>query len=129
MQHGHQFTADLLGIDIASTGWNVNRSSLVTAVNEATDARAQVLSLALVLGAIESTFGVHTWRSYSYAGGSLFHGACRVGGTNCPRSRRSSLSPSRSSSPDDGGKPALLQNRRAGTSVCFILSSTRVSVA
>ncbi len=63
MQDGHVFGAELLGIEMDSSGYGINRQPLIDTLNNAIEARAQVMALALVLGAYESQTGVHCWRS------------------------------------------------------------------
>jgi hypothetical protein len=51
----HRFGCDLL--DVSDAG------ALSATLKNARDARAQMITLALVLGAHEADLGVHTWRS------------------------------------------------------------------
>jgi ParB family chromosome partitioning protein len=53
MQKRHGFACELLGISTAT---------LTTTLSEASDARSQMITLALVLSAHENDLGVHTWR-------------------------------------------------------------------
>ena len=53
MQKHHRFGCDLLGVMDAGT--------LTSALKNASDARAQMITLTLVLGAHEADLGVHTW--------------------------------------------------------------------
>ncbi len=56
----NQFTADLLGLPSGGYGTN---SALSRFIGEASDARAQVLSLAIVLAAYEDNTHTGSWRS------------------------------------------------------------------
>jgi ParB family chromosome partitioning protein len=51
----HRTACELLGIE--------SRKALITAMNDASDARAQMIALALVLSAHEACLGIHTWRN------------------------------------------------------------------
>lgn len=62
MQNGHGFAAEVLGIELAGTGYWTNRQSILDAIAAATDNRAQVIALGLVLCAAERPLDVHTWR-------------------------------------------------------------------
>jgi ParB family chromosome partitioning protein len=53
MERHHRFACELLSID---------DDELTATLNNAADARAQMITLALVLGAHEADLGVHTWR-------------------------------------------------------------------
>ena len=55
----------LLGVETPVPRWERTSQSdaLIKALNDAGDARAQMITLSLVLGAFESTLDVHTWRS------------------------------------------------------------------
>jgi ParB family chromosome partitioning protein len=61
MERSHQLAATLLGLD-HSKG---QRDVIATASAVATDARAVVIALAVVLGDIEESTGPHTWRNPS----------------------------------------------------------------
>jgi ParB family chromosome partitioning protein len=63
MQKGHQLAVDLLGINVKTSGRDASRQAVLDALTGTTDARAQVITLGLVLGAYEDSLGVHTWRS------------------------------------------------------------------
>lgn len=67
MEHGsdgqHPTARELLGLP-AGAGSSWSRSAEVwTAMKAASPARAQVIALAMVLGAFEGSTGVHSWRS------------------------------------------------------------------
>jgi ParB family chromosome partitioning protein len=64
MDKQHEFARDLLGLDAPVSRWQRTPGSdaLINTLSNAGDARAQVITLALVLGAFEATLGVHTWR-------------------------------------------------------------------
>jgi ParB family chromosome partitioning protein len=53
---------DLLGIEVTDTGWGAERRSIGKAIADASDDRAQVIALGIVLGAVEETIDVRTWR-------------------------------------------------------------------
>jgi ParB family transcriptional regulator, chromosome partitioning protein len=65
MEAQHEFAHELLGIEAPTPRWQPTAGSdgLINTLSHAGDARAQVVTLALVLGAFEATLGVHTWRS------------------------------------------------------------------
>jgi ParB family transcriptional regulator, chromosome partitioning protein len=65
MDKQHDFARELLGIDAPVSRWQRTPRSdaLITTLANAGDARAQMITLALVLGAFETTLGVHTWRN------------------------------------------------------------------
>lgn len=64
MEKQHAFAREWLGIEAPVSRWARSEpDALITALGNATDARAQVITLALVLGAFETTLGVHTWRN------------------------------------------------------------------
>lgn len=60
MERGHHTSAALLGLDRAK-----DRHPIATAASAASDARAQVIALGVVLGDIEESTDVHTWRNPS----------------------------------------------------------------
>jgi ParB family transcriptional regulator, chromosome partitioning protein len=60
MERGHQTAAELLGLDRSK-----DRHAIAAAAAAATDGRAQVIALAVVLGDIEESTDVHTWRNPS----------------------------------------------------------------
>jgi len=55
MEKHHRFGCELLGV--------TDIGELTATLKQASGTRAQVIALALVLGAHESDLGVHTWRS------------------------------------------------------------------
>jgi ParB family chromosome partitioning protein len=55
----HRFGCELLGV--------IDAGALTATLKNASDARAQMITLALVLGAHEADLGVHTWRSRNRA--------------------------------------------------------------
>jgi hypothetical protein len=59
MEKHHRFGCDLL--DVSDAG------ALSATLKNAGDARAQMITLALVLGAHDAALGVHTWRSRNRA--------------------------------------------------------------
>jgi ParB family transcriptional regulator, chromosome partitioning protein len=59
MQKRHRFGRELLGM--------IDDGALTATLKNAGDARAQMITLALVLGAHEADLGVHTWRSRNRA--------------------------------------------------------------
>ena len=59
MEKHHRFGCELLGV--------IDVSALTATLKNAGDARAQMITLALVLGAHEADLGVHTWRSRNRA--------------------------------------------------------------
>lgn len=63
MQEGHRVGAALVGVELVNAGYVPNRQPLIEAIETATDARAQVVALAIVLGAYEEQTGVYSWRS------------------------------------------------------------------
>jgi ParB family chromosome partitioning protein len=63
MERGHQLAATLLGLDHRKG----QREVIATGTVGATDARAVVIALAVVLGDIEDSTGTHTWRNPSDA--------------------------------------------------------------
>jgi ParB family chromosome partitioning protein len=58
MERGHQLAATLMGLDGKG-----QRDVIATATAGATDARAVVIALGVVLGDIEESTGTHTWRN------------------------------------------------------------------
>ena len=60
LERAHQLTATLLGVDDSHA-----RQAITDQASTAADARAQVITLGLVLGAIEESTDVHTWREPS----------------------------------------------------------------
>ena len=78
---GHELACHLLGIE--------NREALVTAMASATDNRAQVIALALVLGAYEDFTSTDTWRNPTPKTG-ITSTCSSSGATNCPTSRHPS---------------------------------------
>lgn len=64
MEKQHEFARELLGLDAPVSRWQRTPGSdaLINTLSNAGDARAQVITLALVLGAVEATLGGHTWR-------------------------------------------------------------------
>jgi hypothetical protein len=76
MQKRHRFASELLGLD--------DGDSLDATLNNAGDARAQVITLALVLGAHETDLGVHTWRSSNAAAERYLS---QISASSFPRSR------------------------------------------
>lgn len=62
MQEGHRYGAPLAGVEMEIAGYVPSRRPLIEATETASDARAQVMALALVLGAHEEQTGVHSWR-------------------------------------------------------------------
>jgi ParB family chromosome partitioning protein len=68
MQSQHGLARVLLGLPEPKPEWTRDQGEgdeLADALATATDARAQVIALGLVLGAYEATLGVHTWRNPS----------------------------------------------------------------
>jgi ParB family chromosome partitioning protein len=65
MDKQHEFARELLGLDAPVSRWQrtPGADALINTLGNAADARAQVITLALVLGAFETTLGVHTWRN------------------------------------------------------------------
>jgi ParB family chromosome partitioning protein len=65
MEKQHGFARELLGLEPPTPRWERTTCSdaLINTLSSAGDARAQVVTLALVLGAFETTLGVHTWRN------------------------------------------------------------------
>jgi ParB family chromosome partitioning protein len=61
MEHSHQLAATLLGLDHGKG----QRDVIAAASDGATDARAVVIALGVVLGDIEESTGAHTWRNPS----------------------------------------------------------------
>jgi ParB family transcriptional regulator, chromosome partitioning protein len=57
MERAHELAALLLGVDTSHS-----RQSIAALTQTATDARAQVISLGLVLGAVEESTDTQTWR-------------------------------------------------------------------
>jgi len=60
MERSHALASELLGLDRAK-----DRHAIATAVAAASDGRAQVIALGVVLGDIEESTDVHTWRDPS----------------------------------------------------------------
>lgn len=60
LERAHQLAATLLGVDDSHA-----RQAISAQASTAADARAQVITLGLVLGAIEESTDVHTWREPS----------------------------------------------------------------
>lgn len=60
LERAHQLAASLLGVDDTYA-----RQAITNQASTAADARAQVITLGLVLGAIEESTDVHTWREPS----------------------------------------------------------------
>jgi ParB family chromosome partitioning protein len=62
-------TLELLGITVEDTHWGAHRKAMAKAMDEATDARAQVIGIGIVLADTETTLGVNSWRypSWSHA--------------------------------------------------------------
>ncbi len=68
MEKQHAFARELLGIEAPISRWARSElDALTTTLEDGGDARAQMITLALVLGAFETTLGVHTWRSSNAA--------------------------------------------------------------
>jgi ParB family transcriptional regulator, chromosome partitioning protein len=67
MEHSHQLAATLLGLDHRKG----QRDVIATATAGATDARAIVIALAIVLGDIEESTGTYTWRNPSDTSAAL----------------------------------------------------------
>jgi ParB family transcriptional regulator, chromosome partitioning protein len=65
MEKQHDFARELLGVDAPVSRWQRTPGSdaLINTLSNAGDACAQVITLALVLGAVEATLGVHMWRN------------------------------------------------------------------
>jgi ParB family transcriptional regulator, chromosome partitioning protein len=61
MERGHELAATLLGLDHGKG----QRDVIAAASDGATDARAVVIALGVVLGDIEESTGAHTWRNPS----------------------------------------------------------------
>jgi ParB family chromosome partitioning protein len=59
MQKHHRFGCELLGV--------IDVGTLTDTLKNASEARAQMITLALVLGAHEADLGVHTWRNRNHA--------------------------------------------------------------
>jgi ParB family chromosome partitioning protein len=74
----HDLALTLLGMDPAQ-----GRTGIATTLESATDGRAQVISLALVLAAYERGTGVHTWRNVTEAGRRYFAFLVANGYTLC----------------------------------------------
>jgi ParB family transcriptional regulator, chromosome partitioning protein len=60
MERNHQLAASLLGLDQGKA-----QRALATVVDGATDGRAVVIALGVVLGDVEESTGTHTWRNPS----------------------------------------------------------------
>jgi ParB family chromosome partitioning protein len=58
MEHAHDLAATLLGTDESHT-----RQAIAALSHNGSDARAQVITLGMVLGAIEQSLDTHTWRN------------------------------------------------------------------
>ncbi len=61
MAQAHSFGTGVLGIETQGSGWAINRQPILDAIDTASDGRAQVIALGLVLGAVETQLDVHTW--------------------------------------------------------------------
>jgi len=65
MNKQHAFAREVLGLEAPTPRWQRSTAThaLNSAVKVASDARAQVITLALILAAYETTLSDHTWRS------------------------------------------------------------------
>ena len=64
MGQGHELGRELLGLSGDEAGrYGADRSAILTALDAANDARAQVIALGLILGDYEAHLGVHSWRN------------------------------------------------------------------
>jgi hypothetical protein len=74
MDKQHEFARELLGLDAPVSRWQrtPGADALINTLGNAGDGRAQVITLALVLGAFETTLGVHTWRNPNAGAGRYF---------------------------------------------------------
>jgi ParB family chromosome partitioning protein len=74
MDKQHEFARELLGLDAPVSRWQQTpgADALINTLGNAGDGRAQVITLALVLGAFETTLGVHTWRNPNAGAGRYF---------------------------------------------------------
>ena len=61
MGKGHRYGGELLGVEMNGSRYG-DASPLVAALNAAPAGRISMMGLAIVLGALESATGVHTWR-------------------------------------------------------------------
>ena len=65
MNKQHDFARTLIGLEAPMPRWQRTSDSdvLIDTLSNAGDNRAQVIALAVVLGAFETTLSVHTWRN------------------------------------------------------------------
>jgi len=63
LERSHPLGRDLLGITASEVGWGSGARELRAAVDQASPARAQMITLGLILAALEDATGVHTWRN------------------------------------------------------------------
>jgi hypothetical protein len=70
----HDFARELLGLEAPTARWQRTPGSdaLINTLSNASDVRAQVITLALVLSAFEATLGVHTWRNSNASAARYF---------------------------------------------------------
>jgi len=71
MEQGHPLAGELLGL-AKDTGTRRARVAVPTMIGAASEPRAQVIALGLVLAAHENATGVHTWRRKSDSDGRYF---------------------------------------------------------
>ena len=61
-ERNHPLAHDLLGVEPAQTGWGTRPHNLSRAVEQASEARAQMIALAVALAACEDAADVGSWR-------------------------------------------------------------------